>query len=47
LSRSNQRSSLPLDDVEAIAQVTVPPQDSGFRMTKSNLVCEAGDSNAA
>ncbi len=27
--------------VDATAQVTVAPQDGGFRITKSHLVCEA------
>ena len=29
------------DYVDAIAQVTVSPQDGGFRITRSHLVCEA------
>lgn len=29
------------DYVDAVAQVTVSPQDGGFRITRSHLVCEA------
>lgn len=36
------KAGLTPDYVDAIAQVTVSPQDGGFRITKSHLVCEAG-----
>jgi len=35
------RAGLAPDSVDATAQVTVSPQDGGFRVTGSHLVCEA------
>ena len=35
------KAGLDPDYVDATAQVTVSPQDGGFRITKSHLVCEA------
>jgi osmotically inducible protein OsmC len=35
------KAGLQPEYVDAIAQVTVSPQDGGFRITRSHLVCEA------
>lgn len=35
------KAGLGPDYIDATAQVTVSPQDGGFRITKSHLVCEA------
>src|SRR5207237_219911 len=41
LSLTLGKAGLDPDYVDATAQVTVSPQDGGFRITKSHLVCEA------
>jgi lipoyl-dependent peroxiredoxin len=35
------KAGLKPDYIDALAQVTVSPQDGGFRITESHLVCEA------
>jgi osmotically inducible protein OsmC len=35
------KAGLKPDYIDATAQVTISPQDGGFKITKSHLVCEA------